>query len=225
MSVRLVVLLFVLPAVVLPFVKHVGTESPWDDVANFFQQPGHYRWNSVTISVATGGLIFFVGIPLVLCHLRLLIFGELSKIEVWIGRVVAFLGMAAVMTSLCMFAIYFYPAFMDGVWPMQIWLILAGSLLVVPAVVIALGVCIVWFLGKRVSQGTRICACLCIPYVAGLLSSRLCIGIVTIGGFDFLGSLKLRVGYTLSWLVIVGCLIELTALAVMAFRRRGGKII
>ncbi|MCL2647508.1 MAG: hypothetical protein FWD61_10975 [Phycisphaerales bacterium] len=218
--VRRIVLLFILPALVLPFVEHIGTVSPWDSVANFFYRTGHDRWNSLTISIATDGLIFFVGIPLVLCHLRLLILGELSKMETWAGYVVAVLGMAAVAISLSMIAIDLFPGYTNGTWMMREWLIITGAFMV-PAVVIAFGACVVWFLGKRVSHGTRVCACLCIPYAAGLLSCAISIGIGAIGGF-YISYPKLRFGYTLSLLVIVGTLIELTTLAVMAFRRRTG---
>jgi len=87
---------------------------------------------------------------------------------------------------------------------------------------IAFSVCVVWLLGKRISHGTRVCACLCIPYVAGLLSSGIFIGIDAIGGAYSIHP-RLRFGYMLSWLVVVGCLIELTTLAVMAFRGEENK--
>ena len=219
-SVRLIVLLFILPALVLPFVERIGSVSPWDEVANFYYRTDATRWYRVTIGMAAEGLIFFAGIPLVLCHLRLLIFGELSRIERWGGYVVAVLGMAATAIFMKDFAIERLPGSMKGVLMMREWQILIGAF-TVPVVVIAFSVCVVWFLGKRVSHGTRVCACLCIPYVAGLLSSGIFIGIDAIGGAYSIHP-RLRFGYMLSWLVVVGCLIELTTLAVMAF---GGRVV
>ncbi|MCL2648406.1 MAG: hypothetical protein FWD61_15595 [Phycisphaerales bacterium] len=89
-GVRLIVILCLLPALVLPFVDYAELISPLDIAARFFRQAVH-RWDGRTV-IDMLGLYFFVGIPLVLCHLRLLIFGELSKIESWAGYVVVVLG-------------------------------------------------------------------------------------------------------------------------------------
>ncbi|MCL2648548.1 MAG: hypothetical protein FWD61_16340 [Phycisphaerales bacterium] len=205
--IRLIVLLFILPALVLPFVEYaVSIVSPLTAATEFFHRVV-LRWTA-QIFLAMLGLPFFVGIPLVLCHLRLLIFGELSKMERWTGFVVAVLGMAPVVAIISYVAIQL---FFDhtGHWTKQE--ILAIGILVVPAVVIAFGVCVVWLLGKHVSHGTRICACLCITYAMGLIFCAVLIGIYDPKHLSF--------GYWLSLPVIVGCLIDLTTLAVMAFRR------
>ncbi|MCL2641355.1 MAG: hypothetical protein FWD53_10950 [Phycisphaerales bacterium] len=215
--VRLVVLLFIVPALAMPFVTFGGT-SPLNTVADFFQMSYDCLKTDLKAfsEMATGwgvfGLNIFVGIPLVLCHLRVLIFGKLSRIESWAGYVVAILGTAPavmVMSSLVIRFLYaskhahLYAFFRK----MLLWSV---GFLVVYAVVIAFGAVVVWFLGRRVSHGTRICACLCIPYMAGLLALALC----------FVDSpYPCGSSYLLLLSVIVGCLIEIATLAVMAFRR------
>ncbi|MCL2640818.1 MAG: hypothetical protein FWD53_08240 [Phycisphaerales bacterium] len=201
--IRLIVLLFILPALALPFVTFAGYPdwSPMDLVAEFFRAAN--SWDRFPFFTAMG-LMLFVGIPLVLCHLRVLIFGELSKMEIWAGYIVAALGMASVATFLIALAIYNF----TDLDPTVRYNLPIGTLLV-PTVVIAFGTCVVWFLDKRVSHDTRIGACLCIPYTAGLLFWMIGIGL----------PYNLKFGFMLSLPVIVGNLIELTTLAVLAFRR------
>jgi len=202
--VRRIVILFLLPALALPFVKYAASDSPLSIVAEAL----HWTRPDSAFGIMLG-LSFFVGIPLVLCHLRLLAFGELSKIECWAGYAVAALAMAPIVAVLSMIAI---DRFTND---LHLWTgrtLLTAQVLTLAAVVIAFGVCVIWFLGKRVSHGTRICACLSIPYAAGLLFWGILIGIEE--------TRHLQLGYALSLSVIVGTLIELTALAVMAFRGR-----
>jgi len=130
-----------------------------------------------------------------------------------VGYIVAALGAMLVMAMLSLFAIqvFNHTALHSAFWKIyRTGIVLCAG----AAVVIAVGAVVVWFLGNRVSHGTRICACLCIPYMMKLFINAVAYTIPTFYGFYF--------GYTLSLLVIVGCLIEITTLAVMAFRR-GGK--
>ena len=71
--IRLTVLLFILPALALPFVEHYFRCTPLHIAGKFFMDimeifkenfPGEIGL------IIMAGLNFFVGIPLVLCHLR-----------------------------------------------------------------------------------------------------------------------------------------------------------
>ncbi|MCL2640821.1 MAG: hypothetical protein FWD53_08255 [Phycisphaerales bacterium] len=218
--VRRIVLLLILPALALPFVEHIES-SPLDDVINDFHWAKYYADNLVfciilCISAIMRALFFFAGIVAALCYLRVRISGELSKVEIWVGYVVAGLGMASVMWTLfravdfirIVFEAYGYERALTvqhlGEW-------------IVPAVVLAFGTFVVWSLGKRISHATRICACLCIPYAAHLANWEWVIT-VTPCYWQYWGIFDV-----LALSVIVGCLIELTTLAVLAFRRGHAK--
>ena len=228
--VRVIVLLFILPALVLPFVEHLKSAPPLYHVVYFFRRPSYGDFFGVFPFMLC--LNFFVGIPLVLCHLRLLIFGEFSRIERWGGYAVAFLGMACVATALSLFAVRAFQYYKDITTYKDIAteeMLLIAGIFILPVVVIAFGTIAVCFLGKRVSHGTRICACLCISYVAELLCYMAYDGYMTysLSCLTFLTHHSpkkfwdyVTFRYALPWLVIVGCLIEVTTLAVMAFRRR-----
>ncbi|MCL2639914.1 MAG: hypothetical protein FWD53_03620 [Phycisphaerales bacterium] len=211
-TVRVIVLLFILPALALPFAEYIWSISPLEAAERFFRLlkrggKEDFLW------LYMHGLFFFTGIPLVLCHLRLLIFGELSKIEAWLGYIMAALGMAPVVAVMGWFASHIvfssYDSFRSIRDALPAIVAFAGAV-----GVIAFGICLVWLLGRRISPGTRVCACLCIPYTTGLLWCAV------LFGWD--GPKGLYLGYWLSLPVIVGGLIELTTLAVMAFRRRVG---
>jgi len=211
--IHLIVLLLTLPALALPFVgyvRYVEQISPLEAAVEFFR----YTSSSSALDLrdlTMPGLFFFVGIPLALCHLRLLIFGELSRIEVWLGYIIAVLGIVPVAWYMGIFAINLF-RYGSG-WTVQTLLHVIGPRVLL-AGVIAFGFCVVWFLGRRVSHGTRICSCLCILYTAGLL---FCVAYIGINRFSL--PYYLSFGYALSLPVIVGGLIELTTLSVMAFRR------
>ncbi|MCL2645728.1 MAG: hypothetical protein FWD61_01840 [Phycisphaerales bacterium] len=136
-NVRLIVILFLLSALPLPFVLYVSAASPLAAAVWFFREVID-GWNS-QIWLFMMGLFFFVGIPLVLCHLRLLIFGELSKMEIWGGYIVAALGMAPVAAVMSYFAINLLDY--TGGWTLEG--MLAIGTLVVPAVVTAFGATVV----------------------------------------------------------------------------------
>ena len=154
------------------------------------------------------GTPFLVGISLVLCHLRLLIFGELSKIERRIGYIVTGLGIVSIAASAGLVVIL---AFEKGIGVLDIRLAVAFA---TASVVIAFGACVVCFLGKRISHGTQVCACLCISYAACLLLQNI--------AFGWNDPVNSNLGNWLSLPVIAGCLIEITTLTMMAFRRRTG---
>ncbi|MCL2648338.1 MAG: hypothetical protein FWD61_15235 [Phycisphaerales bacterium] len=211
--VRLIVLLFILPALVLPFVGHPNWPSPLQALAVAFQREwmGDHKQMICFYTMVLSG---FVGIPLVLCHLRVLIFGELSRIEVWAGYVVAFLGMASVATCLSLFANHLLSSLDQRV--RSLWPIVHLSM---PTVAIAFGTFVVWSLGKRISHSTRICAGLSITYAASLL-----LWVMACSGFqqNLMAFIHVRTfSHALTLLVIVGTLVEITTLAVVAFRWRG----
>jgi len=205
--VRVIVLLFLFPTLVIPLLAYMARTPPLAAAAEFFSQ--------VMEHFASPDILVVLGFPLVLCHVRLF-FGELSRVEVWVGYAVAALGIVSFAIGVSRGIIHYLPGYkhyeMSFIMP-----IIAGY--IVPAVVIALGACVVWILGKRVSHGTRICACLCILSAAGWLSQAVYPYATFLFGGDpriyqyFRLSDKLHIGA-----VIVGNLIELTTLAVMAFR-------
>jgi len=214
--VRLVVLLLILPALAMPFVTFWGA-SPLNTAADFFGLMHYFpgmsleAFSEMAVGWGIFGLNVFVGIPLVLCHLRVLVFGELSRVERWVGYVVAILGTApAVMVMSSLVIRFLYASKHVHFAFFRKMQLSSVALLVVYAVVIAFGAVVVWFLGRRISHGTRICACLCIPYTAGLLALAMCIA----DDSHPCGS-----SYLLLVSVIVGCLIEIATLTVMAFRR------
>jgi len=210
--IRLIALLFILPALALPFVKYAGSDSPLDLIMeNFPRLAAGNRTHPLWIMA---GLCFCAGIPLLLCHLRLLIFGELSKIETWAGYGVAFLGMGPAVMVLSVFTFDCFTNYIGLYIVHESLRLTIGALMVVAAIVIVFGARAVWLLGKRISHGTRICACLSISCVAPLLLFGILVGVHTISRSE-----RLRLGYWLSLLVIAGCLIELTTLAVMALRK------
>jgi len=208
--VRVIVLLFILPALALPFVEYVWSISPLEAAEWFFERLVR-DWHE-ELWLYMHGLFFFTGVPLVLCHLRLLIFGELSRIEARLGYIMAALGMAPVVAVMGWLAIHVFSFWYDGTRSMRdVQPVIV--MLAVSTGVIAFGVCVVWLLGRRISHGTRVCGCLCIPYATGLLWCAV--------SFGWAGSRDLYLGYWLSLPVMVGGLIEITTLAVMAFRGRG----
>ena len=225
-AVRRIVLLFILPALVLPFVKYGSySGSPLDATAELFRLITHrwkgYPWGDSVYLLAMLGPIFFVGIPLVLYHLRLLIFSKLSKIEIWTGYILAILGMVLIATTLTLMACSDFgiisTTFSRGMYLVRLFR--QPHVLIVFTSMIALSIFIVVFLGKRISHDTRVCACLCITYMAGLLLGCMLIE------YEIVGSdppHHFNLGFSLSLPVIAGCWIELTTLAVMAFRRRVG---
>jgi len=238
-SVRLIVLLFILPAVMLPLVVYYKTETPLQTVVWFFPWRewrdwwngggggwsggwSGYRWHHF-VHVASHGLHFLVGIPLVLCHLRLLISGKLSKIEIRVGYIAAAFGMIPVTTAISLTTINLFLGNYRWIYDPILWTTVE---LLPPAIVIAFGTYAVCRLGKRISHGTRICAYLCISYAAGLLHLSVRTMLHSPQCFEpryVFYSLKnawWTCGYVIALVVIVGCLIELTTLAVMAFRRR-----
>ncbi|MCL2648667.1 MAG: hypothetical protein FWD61_16970 [Phycisphaerales bacterium] len=210
--IQLIVLLFILPALAQPFVAYVGTRSPLNNVIEFFRLM-NYDWYAFS-SLALFGLMFCMGIPLVHCHLRALIFGELSKIEIWAGYIVATFGMVFAVEGLRYSAITLY--LYEREWVLEQKLDLLA--LIVPTVVLAFGVFIVWLLGKRISHDTRVCACLCIPYVVSLL--HWVIYDVNSWLIDEIGRWSFSLGLAISLSVIVGTLIEITTLTVMAFQQQ-----
>ena len=200
-AVRVVVLLLIWPALVLPFVKclsiYCQPMSPLEAMVVGFHM----------ITPFFLGLYFLMGIPLVLCHLGMLISEKFVGAVSAIGYVVAFLATV----PLVLFLLWIPINIATDQHVYMPFVIVAIVAFTVSASVIGLGSFALWFLGWRISDGTRVCTCLCIPYATVLL---LCV----VGFVD--GSIGRYVGYWLSLPVVVGCLIEIATLTVMAFRQR-----
>ena len=211
---RLVVLLFMLPALVGPFVPYAQAKSP--EIRSLVGElVDMATYSSSYIETFFGLLLFspfvFAGIPLVLYQFRMLNFGKLSKTEIVIGYVLAGLYMLPVVPILLVIAAGFI---MNDLGYEDISYLLGyGVAFAAPTVVIVFGVLVFWFLGKRISPSTRACACMCVSYGTFLLLAALAVG-------TELGFSNLRIGYALSLPVIAGALIELTTLGVLAFHRR-----
>ena len=204
--VRVIVLLLLSPALVQPFLEYTDLFSPLSDAAEFFSQIAAGHWKG-EFGRSVLGLNFFIGIPLVLYHLRMLIFGELSRMESWVGYIAVFLGMAFAVITLGISVRYlldFSRTWGRGEWSLM-WVYM------VFVVVIAFGACVVGFLGKRASHGMRIGAFLCVLFAANLLFCAIGFGI---------NAGRLYLGYALALPVLAGTLLELTTLTVLAFRRR-----
>ena len=206
---RRIAILLMLPSLVLPFVNYADSVSPMEVLAEVAAEP----WGNplLPLLLLLAALVPFAGIPLVFYNLRMLISGRLSKVEVWVGYVIAGLCVVPVI-------IFLVVAAFDGPGS---WahcstseLLLNVAILVVPIVVLTLSILLFGLLGKHMSHSVRACACMCVSYGTFLL---LC-------AFFFGGTphpvVELNIGYALSLPVIVGCLIELTMLAMTTFRRQ-----
>ena len=209
MVVRLIMLLFLLPSLMIPFVNYAHSTSLmgflWGETDSYLD-----RSSNLLAWLPVWGPLVFTGFLLVFYQLRMLIYGRLSIIEIGIGYTMATLYVMPVVGLLLMVvsSSIVYDHFRKK------YMFEFGAICVVPIVVIVFSFLVFLFLGKRISHSTRACACMCISYGAIVLLATMAFWIQP--GF----SVGLNIGYAISLSVIIGALIELTTLAVLAFRRR-----